>query len=254
MALFSSFLLILGIGVTVYAIIKKDFSSALLGFGIMLYALISVLAIIRVVRKNLHLLKVKAERAHLPKKNLFGSIFSGSKSWIAFLFFFVFGLAACWYYWYVERDLVLLGISALVSLIALILIAKVMKKSGIKIKLPFKRKVTEVSVREGKGTQEKKAEKKEEKIEAIKSSDIDKLKKVVKEKMDALDRGKTPLDVLYWLLVEKKQLKLQEISKIFSIDIKKAEEWAKILELHELAEMIYPAFGTPVLKIKKPPV
>ncbi len=104
-----------------------------------------------------------------------------------------------------------------------------------------------------KGENEKKERKggEEEAIESIKSSEIEKLKKTVKEKMDSLDKGKTPLDVLYWLLGEKKQLKLQEISRIFSIDIKKAEEWAKILEAHELAEMDYPAFGTPALRLKK---
>ncbi len=102
--------------------------------------------------------------------------------------------------------------------------------------------------------QKEKKQEEEEKIGAIKKEDIEKLKKVVRGKIDALERGKTPLDVLYWLLQERKQIKLQDLARIFGIDIKKAEEWAKILELHELAEITYPAFGTPSLKAKKPPI
>ena len=85
----------------------------------------------------------------------------------------------------------------------------------------------------------------------MRKAEISKLQKIVKSKISGLSKDKTPLDVLYWLIQEKKQVKFSFIARIFNVKIKKIEEWAKILESHELAEISYPAFGVPILKIKK---
>ena len=76
------------------------------------------------------------------------------------------------------------------------------------------------------------------------------LQRIVKEKIKNLGKEKTPIDVLYWLIQEKKEVKFHVIGKIFNINIKKIEGWARILESHDLAEISYPAFGEPRLKLK----
>ncbi len=285
MSILLIFLILLGVATTIYALIKKDFNLALLGLGIILYSLLAVSIIVKAKRRReahesiRHIkIYVKEVKVHADKNDKHQGIMFGqlghlilrlilrlkkSKYQVAFFLFLLFGLAAGLYFWYVEEDTILLGISALITLIALVSIARSIKKGkeGRGLSQPSKEKPKEKQTESekspgesAKGEKEKKGEReggKEEVIESIKSSEIEKLKKNVKEKMDSLDKGKTPLDILYWLLGEKKQLKLQDISKIFLIDIKKAEEWAKILEAHELAEMNYPAFGPPALRIKK---
>jgi len=290
MSFFLIFLLLLGAATAIYAIIKRDFNLTLVGLGIIFYSLLTVFIVVKTRRKgvkaahkSLHHFDIHAKKVmvHVNKKNrhpkiafsqiihhLIMRISSGlimGKYKIMLFFFLLFGLAACWYFWYVEEDMILLGISAVITLIALISIVRNMKKGGAgsskglglhsrgsKEKKPEGKqegKVTQESVKAG----DEKEKESEMIIGSINGSEIEKLKKVVKEKMDSLEKGKTPLDVLYWLLGEKKQLKMQEISKIFSIDIKKVEEWARILEAHEIVEISYPAFGPPALKIKNIP-
>lgn len=62
-----------------------------------------------------------------------------------------------------------------------------------------------------------------------------------------LGRYETDLDVLYRLIEQRGAIKLPAISKYFGIDRKKAEEWATILQDHNLAEIRYPAIGEPEL-------
>lgn len=58
----------------------------------------------------------------------------------------------------------------------------------------------------------------------------------------------TDIDSLYALLKELKKIKISEIAMAFSIDLKKAEDWCKILEEHELASFYYPPFGEAELR------
>ena len=50
----------------------------------------------------------------------------------------------------------------------------------------------------------------------------------------------------------KGSISLEEISKKFGIDKALTEEWAKILEEHNLVELHYPILGTPFLTLAKP--
>lgn len=61
----------------------------------------------------------------------------------------------------------------------------------------------------------------------------------------------TDIDSLYGLLKELKKIKISEIAMAFGIDLKKAEDWCKILEEHELASFYYPPFGEAELRWKE---
>ncbi len=65
------------------------------------------------------------------------------------------------------------------------------------------------------------------------------------------DKYETDIDKLYRLLEKYKKVKISEIKKIFSISNEKAEEWAKILEEHNLGHFHYPAFGEPEIQWKQ---
>jgi len=54
---------------------------------------------------------------------------------------------------------------------------------------------------------------------------------------------KTDLDRLYELVNEKGKLTLSDVAKGFNISIEMAEEWAKILESHNMITLNYPPFG-----------
>ena len=77
-----------------------------------------------------------------------------------------------------------------------------------------------------------------------------KYKRIIKEKLNSLEKGKIPLDVLYWLLEKEKHLRFPAIARIFDVEIKKVEEWAQILESNGFARIQYPAFGSPWLVLK----
>lgn len=69
----------------------------------------------------------------------------------------------------------------------------------------------------------------------------------------ALKHGKyeTDIDSLYRIIEKFKKVKISEVKKVFNISSEKAEEWAKILEEHNLVELHYPAFGEPEIKWKQ---
>lgn len=98
--------------------------------------------------------------------------------------------------------------------------------------------------------------KKRVKLKNIK--DGDKSKKPSKEKISttkvklkATKFGETSLDLLYQLIEEKQQIKMDEIINIFSITKEQAKEWANILENQNLVIIEYPLFGSPILKKPK---
>ncbi|MBI2140376.1 hypothetical protein HYU14_05610 [Candidatus Woesearchaeota archaeon] len=63
-----------------------------------------------------------------------------------------------------------------------------------------------------------------------------------------IGKNQTDLDAVYALLESYGKIKISAIAKFFQIDHKMAEEWAAILQDHDLAEIHYPAFGGPELR------
>jgi hypothetical protein len=61
----------------------------------------------------------------------------------------------------------------------------------------------------------------------------------------------TDLDVLYETLKKEKKISVSKIAKTFKIANDIAFEWCKILESGDLAEIVYPGFGEPLIKIKE---
>ena len=63
-------------------------------------------------------------------------------------------------------------------------------------------------------------------------------------------KNKTDLDALYEVLKKNKKLRISSIAKAFRVSDDTASEWCKILESGDLAEIDYPGFGVPVIKLK----
>ena len=61
----------------------------------------------------------------------------------------------------------------------------------------------------------------------------------------------TDLDVLYEILKSKKEINIDDIGKVFKVNLDIALEWSKILEDGNLAMIAYPRFGKPVLKLSE---
>jgi hypothetical protein len=63
------------------------------------------------------------------------------------------------------------------------------------------------------------------------------------------NKANTDLDTLYSILKYKKEISIDDISKIFKIKSEIALGWAKVLENGDLAAIDYPRFGNPVLRL-----
>jgi hypothetical protein len=73
---------------------------------------------------------------------------------------------------------------------------------------------------------------------------------VAPEERQQKNNVKTQLDQLTDLIMEKGSIKIPEAAKKLKLKEKQIEEWAKMLEEHDLIEIHYPAFGKPILKKK----
>lgn len=71
----------------------------------------------------------------------------------------------------------------------------------------------------------------------------------IETKIKNLKEGETEIDLFYEYIKEKKSVLVTTIAHEFGITVDKVEEWAKILEAHNLIMIYYPAFGSPSLKI-----
>jgi Mn-dependent DtxR family transcriptional regulator len=72
------------------------------------------------------------------------------------------------------------------------------------------------------------------------------------EKITGFSRSmETPLDKLFELVTSKGQMRVDQAAKAFKVKEKQIDEWARILEEHNLIEIHYPAMGKPVLKPKQ---
>ena len=65
-----------------------------------------------------------------------------------------------------------------------------------------------------------------------------------------IGKYETDIDVLYKIIERNGRIKLSAISSYFGIDQRKAEEWATILQEHDLAEIYYHPIGGPELRKK----
>jgi hypothetical protein len=63
-------------------------------------------------------------------------------------------------------------------------------------------------------------------------------------------RIETPLDELLELIMKKGTVRLVDAAKAFHVKESQLEEWARLLEEHELIEIHYPTIGKPILKKK----
>ena len=70
--------------------------------------------------------------------------------------------------------------------------------------------------------------------------------KVVSNKSEKITE--TDFDKLVKIVDQVDSVKLSTIAKLFNIDIKKAEEWGKILDDHNLIHLHYHGFGEPELR------
>ncbi|MBS3087697.1 hypothetical protein J4226_03820 [Candidatus Pacearchaeota archaeon] len=66
---------------------------------------------------------------------------------------------------------------------------------------------------------------------------------------DGTRRSRTDLDILYEMLKKKKEIDLEDIEGVFRVDPEVALGWAKVFENGDLAEIDYPRFGKPVLRL-----
>ncbi len=66
---------------------------------------------------------------------------------------------------------------------------------------------------------------------------------------DGSKRSHTDLDILYQMLKKKGEINMQDIESAFNINSDIALGWSKILESGDLAELDYPRFGKPVLRL-----
>ena len=67
-----------------------------------------------------------------------------------------------------------------------------------------------------------------------------------------ISKNETEIDSLYHLIQEKGKVNLQEVIHKFGVSKELAEEWAQILESHELIAINYPLFNPPVLSLSLP--
>jgi len=74
---------------------------------------------------------------------------------------------------------------------------------------------------------------------------------IEKEISKKSNKYETEIDKLYMLIEEKEKITLNEVAKGFKIDSQLAEEWARILENHDLIDVNHPAFGEVELCKKK---
>lgn len=77
--------------------------------------------------------------------------------------------------------------------------------------------------------------------------------KKAKKKSDDRETSKkveTPMDVLYDLVNKKGRVRVDDVAKSLKATSKQVEEWARILEKHDLVELQYSAVGKPYIKKK----
>jgi len=66
---------------------------------------------------------------------------------------------------------------------------------------------------------------------------------------DGSKRSHTDLDILYQMLKKRGEINMQDIESAFNVNPDIALGWSKVLENGDLAELDYPRFGKPVLRL-----
>jgi len=102
----------------------------------------------------------------------------------------------------------------------------------------------------------KKIEKKTERLKQIETnlqSELERIgqkREILEEgkKLGALSKDETDLDLLYEFIQKYERIRLHEITTMFGVPKKVASQWMNILEEYKLAEVYYPAVGSPELR------
>ncbi len=93
-----------------------------------------------------------------------------------------------------------------------------------------------------------KKEKKKEEKEKFKEVKMEELRKEVTQKQTEYE---TDFDKLHKMVEKYGRIKIADVAETFKISKTEAEEWASILEQHNLASIYYPAIGGPEIVRKK---
>jgi hypothetical protein len=112
----------------------------------------------------------------------------------------------------------------------------------------------ESAVKQEKPKVEESVPKKEIEQEKPEETSIEVAYKLAKEKIDEsfpIDMIETDIDKMMNILETKKAISIGELSKQLNIKIELIENWAKILEEHDLIEIDYPIIGLPKLRKKE---
>ncbi len=89
------------------------------------------------------------------------------------------------------------------------------------------------------------------KKDIIKGLSKDFLIRVIKEPEKQLEFVETYLDEILKIVEREGSISVEEIRKRMDIPESKIEEWGKILEKHNLIEIVYPPIGKPIFKKKE---
>ncbi len=98
--------------------------------------------------------------------------------------------------------------------------------------------------------QDKKPDLEKEKQENYTQLEKPKQIKLEKGELTTSNKVKTDFDRIVDYTEEKKEVSIGDVAKHFNITKEKAEQWAKILEEHDLIRIVYPTFGDAKLKAK----
>jgi DNA-binding transcriptional ArsR family regulator len=112
----------------------------------------------------------------------------------------------------------------------------------------------EMSVKQEKPKTEEPAPKKEIEKEKPEETSIEVAYKLAKEKIDEnlpIDMIETDIDKMMNILETNKSVSIGELSKQLNVKVELIENWAKILEEHDLVEIEYPIIGLPKLRKKE---
>lgn len=255
---------LIGAALVGYSLLNKDLNTSILGLGLMLLSFIFGAIVFSHARG--HHEKHKIRIRHKKERHV------GERYPLPlFIFFALIGIVGIIYFYLNKNTQFIIASSVILLLCIIGVIIVIIKKKGIKFHfkgLNFKKKeymqgkeqewkTTEKEAQEEIGEQDEEKPKnvkwevkREVTFKKIKRKNLSKYYRIVKEKLNSLEKGKTALDVLYWILEQEKQIKFPEIARIFNINIKRVEDWAQILEANGFAEIQYPAFGSPWLILK----
>jgi hypothetical protein len=112
-------------------------------------------------------------------------------------------------------------------------------------------KETKQEMKKGRGTKNNETKPNDKKVpEPNQTNEISEQEVNARSFADRQKRIETPLDELLELVMKKGSIRLSDAAKFFHVKESQLEEWARLLEEHDLMEIHYPTIGKPILKKK----